>query len=772
MNEEKTKFDLIGPAILNAGWEKSKIQLEYPLTNEKFKEVGQKVVNYRADYVLLAETNIPLAVVEAKALNKSAEDGLEQAITYAKMIDAPFAFATNGRVIIEHDFLLNEERTFPLEQMPTREMLMERFIKGKGYKEVEKNIVFSKYALMESGNRPRYYQFVACNRVLEQVARGRKKMMVVMATGVGKTFTSFQIIHRLREAKVAKKVLFLADRKSLINQTYGSDFAQFNSSEEVMDIVQKGEVNSAKSIFLALYQGLSKDKENEEELDTTNEMVERFKKIDKNFFDLIIIDECHRGVVSSESSWRKILEHFDSAIQIGLTATPKIGRVEDRGNNMDYFGAPVYEYSLSRGISEGYLAPFKLIRYHLDKDRDGIPFNGELYKGEDFERVVVATKRRKKIAKILNSYLRATDMNQKTIIFCENIKHAQAMTSELRTLTSDMQNEEQYEYIERITGDREDALQVLEAFKDKQYPMIVTTSKMLTTGVDTQLVKLIVLDSNIKSPTEFKQIIGRGTRLVPEKGKDEFTIMDFRNASKQFEDEGFDGKPLQQADIDIYGGDAVIPKKWTNNQDNEVQDKPSHERITIENTEFELIGTTISYFDENLKMIREEDVQEYMSRKVKEYFETPSDLIEIRIDKSRRSMILNFITMHNRLWTIALKQAKIDSSDYDVIEKLLAIGFNFTAMNRSEKSARLERYPLPQLDKKQREVLSAILLNYEEGSDSEFSYSTVLSSSSVSELFNLSAAAVAKKHFGSIANYQEAMQDVEFLFHHINRHES
>jgi type I restriction enzyme R subunit len=776
MNEEKTKFDFISPAILKAGWENSRIKLEFPLTNEKFKEVGQRVVRYRADYVLFADAHIPLAVVEAKSYNKSPYDGLEQAMSYAKMIDAPFALSTNGKMIVEHDFLLNHEREYSISEMPTRESLMKRLIEAKSYGETEQNIVFSKYALMNNGRTPRYYQFVACNRVLEEVAKGRKKMMVVMATGVGKTFTSFQIIHRLREAKVAKKILFLADRKTLISQTHDSEFGQFNSGENIMEVVKKGEINSSKSIFLALYQGLSKDKKNEEELDTTNEMVERFKKIDKDFFDLIIIDECHRGVVSSESSWRKILEHFDSAIQVGLTATPKIGRVEDRGNNMDYFGEPVYQYSLSRGISEGYLAPFKLIRYYLDKDKDGIAFNGEFYTGKDFERIVVATKRRKKIAKILNSYLRGTDMNQKTIIFCENIKHAQAMTSELKKLTGDMQNNGQYEYVERITGDREDALNVLEAFKNKEFPMIVTTSKMLTTGVDTKMVKLIVLDSNIKSPTEFKQIIGRGSRLVPEKGKHEFTIMDFRNASKQFENVDFDGEPLQSAEVDIYGGDHAIPENWVDKKErvdeNQKDEQEKSERITIDNTEFELIGTTITYFDENLKMIREEDVLKYMSRKIKEYFSTPSDLIEIRIDKSRRLMIENFLSLHSRFWAIALEQSKLNTDKYDIIEKILAIGFDYSPMNRSQKSSFLEGQKLPQLDNKQREVLSAILLNYEEGSNSEFSYSTVLNSSSVAELFDLSASAVAKKYFGSIANYQTAMQEIEFQFHHINRHDA
>lgn len=560
MNESDTRLKLIDPVLNNREWTLDQIRTEYYYTDGQIQVIGEKTKRGRAkkvDYLLNYKPGKPIAVIEAKDTSHSVEDGLQQGMGYAADLDVPFAYSTNGRGFIEHDFITGHERSLDMEEFPTPNELWGRYFAEKKFAP-DKEVLLAQSDYHEPGSRtPRYYQEIVINRTVEAIAQGKKRLLVVMATGTGKTFTAFQIVHRLKASKTIRKVLYLADRNFLIDQTITGDFKPFH---DVLHKINGRKMDSSYEVYFSLYQQLVG--ENGEE---------RFKEFQSDFFDLVIVDECHRGSASQASAWRAILEYFSSAIQIGMTATPK--ETKDV-SNIDYFGDPIYTYSLKQGIEDGFLAPYKVIRVRLNIDESGyvveegetddkgnvIP-SGE-YGSQDFDRVLVVEDRDLEVARRITEFLKETDRYAKTIVFCVDIDHARRMRQALINENADIVKEHP-DYVMQITGDNKEGKGRIDDFMDPEskFPTIVTTSELLTTGVNCRTCKVIVLDNRFgdQGMTKFKQIIGRGTRIAEEYGKTYFTILDFRNASRLFADKDFDGEP-----VSIYEpkpGDPVAPPR-------------------------------------------------------------------------------------------------------------------------------------------------------------------------------------------------------------------
>lgn len=515
----------------------------------------------KADYILSYKTNFNLAIIEAKKNTLTAEHGIQQGIEYGEILDIPFIYSCNGKSYVEFDRITGKTNEFKMEEFPSPETLFERYLTEKNLKNKNENLLTENYYYTTGSKTPRYYQTVAINRTIEAIARGQKRILLVMATGTGKTYTAFQIIWRLWKSRNKKRILFLADRNILVDQTMSNDFRFFGDK---MIKISRNKISKAHEIYLGLYQSMTGN-ENWQQI---------FKEYSRDFFDLVVIDECHRGSAKEDSAWREILEYFSSAVQIGMTATPK--ETKDV-SNINYFGEPVYIYSLKQGISDGFLAPYKVIRYGYDKDlmgfrpeknqkdRYGETIEDNEYSSKDYDRTLVLTERQKLIAKTISNYMKKNGRFMKTIVFCETVEHAEAMTKFLAQENSDLMAVNS-KYVMTITGDNPEGKAQLDNFIDpkEKYPVIATTSKLLTTGVDAKTCKLIVLDSNINSMTEFKQIIGRGTRIDEDYEKTWFTILDFRNATRLFADPEFDGEPLP--DENFISGDEK-----ENNQNDDIE---------------------------------------------------------------------------------------------------------------------------------------------------------------------------------------------------------
>mgnify|MGYP000093020215 CR=1 FL=1 len=547
-----TKF--ITPAIQQAGWQQHQFREEVSLTAgrvmvrgklaSRIKNPDAKGGPKRADFVLYGRPNLPIAIVEAKQAKFSVGHGMQQALAYAEMLDAPFAISSNGEGFLIHDrtgITQPAERELQLSEFPTLNELWPLYQQWKGLTSpASVKLIEQPFYTDGSGRAPHYYQSVAINRAIEAIALGQQRVLLVMATGTGKTYTAFQIIWRLWKAKAKKRILFLADRNILVDQTMQQDFAPFG---EVMHKVTNREIKKNYEIYLALYQAVT----------GKEEWKQIYKQFPSDFFDLIVVDECHRGSAAEDSAWREVLEYFSSATHLGLTATPKETK---EVSNTHYFGDPVYTYSLKQGIEDGFLAPYKVIRIATDVDAVGYtPEKGKVdkhgqevaqrqYNTKDFDRTLVLEKRTKLVASKVWEYLKATDPMAKTIVFCDDQDHAERMRQELVKLIPAAASNRRY--VMRITGDDTEGKAQLSYFidNDEPYPVIATTSKLLTTGVDAKTCKLIVLDQNINSVTEFKQIIGRGTRLREDYQKLYFTIMDFKGATRLFADPDFDGEPV------------------------------------------------------------------------------------------------------------------------------------------------------------------------------------------------------------------------------------
>lgn len=686
LSEEDVKTRYVTPALVEkAGWDKHFILTEYYFTAGQVLVTGNKVRRgqaKRADYLLLASNKeTPLAVIEAKRDDHPVGDGMQQAKDYASILDVPFAYSTNGINFLEHDMLTGIETTLEMDQFPTQVQLWARYISHKKLDESQQEIIGQPYFIDASNKiEPRYYQRIAIDRTVEAIALGQKRILLVMATGTGKTYTAFQIIWRLKQAKPNMKVLYLADRNILIDQTISNDFKPF---EKVITKVRGKTLDSSYEIYMSLYQQLVSEDGND-----------TFKQFKREFFDLIIVDECHRGSAKEDSQWRRILDYFDPATQIGLTATPK--ETKDV-SNQTYFGEPVYTYSLKQGIEDGFLAPYVVIRITIDKDVEGwrpelgqVDINGnpipdKEYDQKDFDRTLIIDERTKLVAKRITEWLKKNGRDNKTIVFCIDVEHAERMRQALNNENSDIVKTNP-DYIMRITGDNKIGKDRLDDFIDPNAacPTIVTTSKLLTTGVDCKTCKLIVLDSPINSMTEFKQIIGRGTRLDTKHKKWFFTIMDFRGNSKAFDDKDFDGKPIvvienpettgtgdgtEGPDVVTTPGDIRIPKLHVNNVDVEILDE----------TEKTLNA------DGKLEV---ENLASRVKRCILNAYPTSTNFLDAWNAEEHKSKVIEIIEEKGAPLT-ELQQRK-NNNEYDLFDLILAIGYGKKPMKKSQRVTRLK----------------------------------------------------------------------------------
>lgn len=715
LSEEDIKNRYITPAIEAKGWTKNQTRMEYTIKEKIDFTDGKIVIKGRkakrgnrksADYLLFHRNNYPLAIVEAKDATKEVAHGIQQAIDYARILDVPFAYSSNGVGFVEHDMKRGTERQLSMSDFPTPEELWERYKGNYDITESVEEIIKQPYFYREGINRPRYYQRIAINRTVEAVARGQQRIMLVMATGTGKTCTAFQIIHRLYESKRVKKVLYLADRNILIDQTILNDFSPFNE-KGILTKVKAKNLESQYDIYMSLYHQLSGDDDEE-----------AFRQFKPEFFDLIVVDECHRGSAKENSRWRKILDYFSGAIHIGLTATPK--ETEDVSNS-HYFGEPVYTYSLKQGIDDGFLAPYRVLRFGIDKDLEGyIPEDGKIdvngqviehrvYTSKDFDRKLIIDKRTETVAKRITEYLKQTDRYSKTIVFCVDEEHALRMREALINENQDLvaQNDK---YIMRITGSDDLGKQQLENFIDNncRYPTIVTTSKLLSTGVDCKMVKLIVLESNINSMTEFKQIIGRGTRLVWDKDKRFFTIMDFRKATLLFSDPEFDGPATSTFDGD---GEKPIPPELDDDEecdispieeDNIVREPEVKYRVNDVNAQ--IISTTELIYGPNGKLIANHS--ENFKNLINEQFATEEDFRNAWLSGNRTEIINSF--EENGVDFNRFKDQI--GSDVDIFDIIMMIGFDRDARLKAERIESVKNSPVyTLLNDKQREIADELL---------------------------------------------------------------
>ncbi|HSA05981.1 MAG TPA: DEAD/DEAH box helicase family protein [Candidatus Gastranaerophilales bacterium] len=725
-----TKF--ITPAIEQAGWDiKRQIREEYTFTDGRVIVRGKNLVTRgkkkRADYVLFYKSNIPIAIIEAKDNTRAVGDGMQQALEYSEILDIPFVFSSNGEAFQFHDKTITEgtiEKELNINSFPSPDELWQKYKAYKGITiEEAERIVTQEYHIDTSGKEPRYYQRIAINRTIEAIAKGQNRILLVMATGTGKTYTAFQIIWRLWKARIKKRILFLADRNMLVDQTKNNDFAPFG---DIMTKISNRKIDKAYEIYLALYQGVS----------GTEEIKNVYKQFSKDFFDLIVVDECHRGSAADDSAWREILEYFSSATQIGLTATPKETKYV---SNIHYFGKPIYTYSLKQGIEDGFLAPYKVIRPIINVDIDGYtPEEGKLdkygnsieqreYNTKDFDKNLVIEPRTQLVAKRVTEFLKTNDRFAKTIVFCIDTEHAARMRQALINENTDLVNQCS-KYVMRITGNDEEGKLEFDNFKDPEaiYPVIATTSKLLTTGVDTKTCKLIVLDSNINSMTEFKQIIGRGTRLSEDYNKMFFTIMDFRNATKLFEDPEFDGEPVQiyepeQNDpIDIEIGEdettiqseagisEPIPPEQISGDPKEPQRK-----YYVNDIEVVQIGERKMYYGKDGKLITESLI-DFTKENVQKEYASLDYFIKKWNSTDRKQAIIEELAEHGVMFEELKEEvSKKLGMELDSFDLICHVAFDMPPLTRQERANNVKkRNYFGKYKNKARLVLEALLDKY------------------------------------------------------------
>lgn len=723
----RTKF--ITPAIVGTNadkWDRmTQIREEAYFTKGNVIVRGQVVkrgIAKKADYILYYKPNLPLAVVEAKDNNHSIGAGMQQALEYAEILDVPFAYSSNGDAFLEHDRTVISgvvTREIPLAQFPTPAELWARYCAAKGFNRVQAEIATQDYYDDGAGKTPHYYQLIAINRTVDAIAQGQNRILLVMATGTGKTYTAFQIIWRLWKAKAKKRILFLVDRNILADQTKTNDFKPFG---QAMTKITNRTVDKAFEIYLCLYQAV-----------TGNEEAQNiYTQFSPDFFDLVIVDECHRGSAADDAAWRKVLEYFASATQIGLTATPKETK---EVSNIEYFGEPIYTYSLRQGISDGFLAPYKVIRIGLDKDLEGWrPEMGQTdkygqviedreYNDRDYDRNLVLEKRTTLVATKISQFLRATDRFAKTIIFCENIEHAEQMRQAMVNDNPDLAAANN-KYVMRITGDSDEGKAQLDNFIDPEqpYPVIVTTSKLMSTGVDAQTCKLIVLDRRIASMTEFKQIIGRGTRINVDYGKLYFTIMDFRRATALFADPTFDGDPVQIYEPD--GDDAPIlpPDEATSSVNMDAPNEGGQNGIAdplisgtgmlkyyVNDVEVRVLHERVQYLDGHGRLITESLV-DYSRRTLRTEYATLTRFLNVWNDASRKQAIVEALAEKGMFWEGLAEQV---GRDYDPFDLICHIAFDQPPLTRKERAEKVRRRNVfAQYGDTARAVLDALLEKY------------------------------------------------------------
>lgn len=707
LSEEDIKHRYITPAIENKGWDKQHVRMEYAFTAGRVifdGDVHAHKAPKRADYLLLGHTKQPIAIVEAKSANKTIGAGLQQAIDYATTMDVPFAYSSNGTGFVEHDFLTGKEKTIELDKFPTPDELHIRLMNHKKLTLEQQVIVDTPFYFDAYSHEPRYYQRIAINRTVEAIAIGQERVLIVMATGTGKTYTAFQIIHRLHASGAKKKILYLADRNILIDQTMSQDFKPF---KKYMCKVKDGNIDSSYEIYMALYHQLvGKDGE-----------PDPFLQVKPEFFDLIIVDECHRGSAKDDSAWRKVLEYFKSATQIGMTATPK---AENGANNLDYFGEPVYTYSLLQGIQDGFLAPYRVTNSYIDLDLSGFTPEDEeedvfkriieqrLYKRKDYGRDIAFKTRRELVARRITKMLHSIGRMTKTIVFCTDIDEAEEMRLLLVNMNSDLCQKDP-RYVLKITGDDNYGKRQLDNFinVDEPYPTIVTTSELLATGVDCKTCGLIVIDKEIGSMTEFKQIIGRGTRLREDKGKWHLEILDFRNATKKFKDPDFDGTPLP----------PVKPKreypKGGGGEDGGGVHEP-HVKYVVDGKPVTITTEIVSVLGEDGKTMRTESVTSFTKKQIISHYSTLDNFINEWTSAERKAAIVEELKELNVL-VDAVRKKNPALADADIFDIICHVAFDQPPMTRRERANNVKkRNYFAKYEGKAREVLEALLEKYAE----------------------------------------------------------
>ncbi|MEY8240861.1 MAG: DEAD/DEAH box helicase family protein [Cycloclasticus sp.] len=801
-----SKFIL--PAVESAGWDDMlQIRQEVKLRDGKVivrGNLGVRKTVKSADIVLYHKPNMPLAVIEAKANKHDIAKGMQQGLDYARLLDVPFAFASNGDGFIFHDKTApanggDIETQISLEDFPTPQQLWDKYCAFKGYTEHQLPYITQDYYDDGSGKAPRYYQLQAINKTVEAISRGQDRNLLVMATGTGKTYTAFQIIWRLWKAGLKKRILFLADRNILVDQTRINDFQPFG---EAMTKITGRTVDPAYEIHLALYQALTGPEEHQK----------AYKQVDPDFFDLIVIDECHRGSASEDSAWREILEYFGSAAQVGLTATPK---ETDEVSNIEYFGEPVYTYSLKEGIEDGFLAPYKVVRVDIDVDLQGwrpekgqVDRNGEIikdriYNGKDFDRTLVIDERTQLVAETITAYLKRTDPMAKTIVFCNDIDHAERMRRALINLNPE-QVAKNEKYVMKITGDDDLGKAQLDNFINpkKPYPVIATTSELMTTGVDAQTCKLVVLDQGIQSMTKFKQIIGRGTRINDRYNKLWFTILDFKKATELFADERFDGTPEKvmvtkpeeiiegEGDIDTLGTDEqgdqdqenaeegigeeqgeYNPQDNGQGSDSEWTDGPigggdeegePFIKFHVSGVTVKKMAERVQYYDTDGKLVTE-SFKDYTRNTIHKQFATMDAFIKKWQSTERKQVIIDELAAEGVIW-----QALEDdvSRDLDPFDLICHVAFDQPPLTRQERADSVKkRNYFGKYSEAAQTVLNTLLDKYADSGVTEIESKDVLKVTPFDKMGR--PLEIVKTAFGSPQLYQAAISDLESALYYV-----
>lgn len=754
----------ITPAIRDAGWDAMRqIRREVTLTPGPIVVRGNmssrnKKKKKFADYVLYMEPNIPIAVVEAKINSYTVSHGLQQALGYAEILEVPSAFSSNGDAFASHNKVPaggeDTETEFPLTNFLSPEELWQRYKQFRGIEDINDQLIVQPYYEDTSSKEPRYYQVEAINRSIEAVASNQKRVLLVMATGTGKTYTTFQIIWRLWKAKQAKRILFLADRNILVDQTLVNDFKPFGS---VMTKIKNRKIDPAYEIYLGLYQAITGPAEEDK----------IFKNVSRDFFDMIVIDECHRGSAADDSAWREILDYFNNAIQLGLTATPKETKYV---SSTDYFGKPVYTYSLKQGIEDGFLAPYKVVRIDIDKDIHGWtppqgmtddlgkPIESRTYNQADMDRILVLNQRTKLVAKRVMQYLLATDPYSKTIIFCEDIDHAERMRVAIVNASGQLALDNP-KYVMRITGDSVEGKAELDNFIDPEskFPVIATTSELLTTGVDAKTCKLIVLDKNISSMTTFKQIIGRGTRIDEEFGKFFFTIMDFKKATELFRDPDFDGEPvvIYEPDDD---DDPVPPDPEPEDEEDgdEVSEEPGVYKVRVSGVAVKIIAERVEYLGPDGTLITE-SYRDFTRKQIQTEFASLDDFLQRWNSAKKKQAIIDLLEDYGIVLDNLAAEIGKDYGDFDLIAH---IAYDQPPLTRKERANNVKkRNYFTKYGEQARAVLSALLEKYADEGISTIESAKVLKLKPFSDIGT--PVEIINKVFGGKEQYETAIQELE-----------
>lgn len=765
LSESDIKAKFITPAIVKAGWDEiAHIRREVTLTPGPVVVRGSlssrnKKKKKFADYVLQKEKGVPIAVIEAKDNNCTISHGLQQALGYASILDVPCAFSSNGDGFASHNKAAavgeDTEIEFAMDEFPSPDLLWQRYKQFRGITDANEVLVTEPYFDSGGGKEPRYYQAEAINRVVEKVAQGQKRLLLVMATGTGKTYTTFQIIYRLWKAKKVKRILFLVDRNILVDQTLVNDFKPFGS---VMTKIKNRKIDPAYEVYLGLYQAITGPDEEDK----------IFKSVKRDFFDLIVIDECHRGSANEDSAWKEILEYFEGAIQLGLTATPKETKY---ASNITYFGESIYTYSLKQGIQDGFLAPYKVVRINIDKDLEGWTppagmtddLGNEIEQREfnqvDMDRKLVLNKRTKLVAERVMKLLNATDPFQKTIIFCEDIDHAERMRKAIVNASGPLAKENS-KYVMRITGDSIEGKAELDNFIDPEsrYPVIATTSELLTTGVDAKTCKLIVLDKSINSMTTFKQIVGRGTRIDEPHNKYFFTILDFKKATELFKDPEFDGEPVVIYEPD--GDDDPVPPDPEPGDDedggDDEDDGQTVKKFHVSGVEVRILSERVEYIGEDGQMVTE-SYRDYSRKNIRKEFASLDDFLQKWSSTKKKAAIIEELAEYGIELPKLAQEVGKDYGDFDLI---CHIAFDQPPLTRSERANNVKkRNYFAQYGEQVRAVLEALLDKYADEGVTSIENNNVLKLDPFRKLGT--PVEIINSVFGGKAKYEQAVMALE-----------